>query len=222
MSKHNSIDTTVSNQDKSKQLCKTHKLPILIKESNATKILMCEQCLLDFKKRYIQAFKTKASELYKNHYDYSLVDFVNRGDKISVICPLHGEFITTVPRHLNGRECRKCMTPSKGMKKGNFIDVCENNVGILYVLLCVGYDELFYKIGITSNTVKKRYSGKNSMPYKYEVLFEVKNEADAIYDLEKILQRSLYDYKYLPKVYFDGQTECFSTIDPIIDILNRL
>ena len=81
--------------------------------------------------------------------------------------------------------------------------------GILYVIRCFNGNEEFYKIGITSFTIKKRFTRKRDMPYQYEIIQEIKDSAENIYDLEKILHRVYAYWKYKPLISFAGETECF-------------
>lgn len=52
-------------------------------------------------------FINKAKEIHNGKYDYSNVE-INRKDKITIICPIHGEFKQEPYSHLNGRGCPKC------------------------------------------------------------------------------------------------------------------
>lgn len=57
-------------------------------------------------------FKTQASLLHNNYYDYSKSDYKNAIENIVIICPNHGEFEQTPNRHLDGAGCRKCSNES--------------------------------------------------------------------------------------------------------------
>jgi hypothetical protein len=67
-------------------------------------------------------FIKKAQEIHKNpdgipKYDYSLVDYVNSGTKVKVICPKHEKvqpyFEITPSKHLQGNGCKLCYLESK-------------------------------------------------------------------------------------------------------------
>ena len=83
-------------------------------------------------------------------------------------------------------------------------------------------EEKFYKIGITSDDVSTRYRYKKGFPYKYTEEFLVQDNPSDIYDLEKELHQALKEYRYEPKIEFKGYTECFTTIEPIKDLLTKL
>lgn len=56
-------------------------------------------------------FIEKASEIH-NKYDYSKIDFKNVNTKVTIICPIHGEFEQLPYNHLKGQGCRKCRRES--------------------------------------------------------------------------------------------------------------
>lgn len=41
-------------------------------------------------------------------YDYSLVEYINNIKKVKIICNIHGVFMKTPSRHMNGEGCQKC------------------------------------------------------------------------------------------------------------------
>lgn len=211
MSDHNSIDATVSNQDQ------YHNYPKITPPSYVTKRAMS-----------LNQFKDRASKIHDNKYDYSLAKFSMLTDRITIVCPIHGKFTKMVNQHLNGGGCQKCADMYRGYKQSSFVEFCKNNMAELYVIMCsakgeFAYNrEIFYKIGITTKTVQERYSGIKSMPYDFEVLYRIKHEPEYIYDLEKILFKMLAKYKHKPKLAFGGDTECFSTIIPILYVLENV
>ena len=77
-----------------------------------------------------------------------------------------------------------------------------------YVIRCWSDDEEFYKVGITTKSIKHRFSGKY-FPYQYEIKQEIIDDAENIWNLEKVVKRLAKDLQYTPKQYFQGITECF-------------
>ena len=54
-------------------------------------------------------FTKRSKGFHNNKYDYSLVgDYNTSHDKVTIICPEHGEFEQQVYVHLNGHGCPKC------------------------------------------------------------------------------------------------------------------
>lgn len=68
----------------------------------------CPSCA-GCKKVTIEDFKNRCDALYDSFYDYSLIeDFDNIKAKVTIICPKHGKFETTVGNHLAGHACPSC------------------------------------------------------------------------------------------------------------------
>jgi len=160
------------------------------------------------------AFIAKAKEIHGDRYDYSLVDYTHSKDKVKIVCRLHGVFETNPSTHLKGHQCPHCSAKLNiGWSRTSFISKCLNNnngFGILYILECFNDTEKFYKIGITSRSVKKRYPNKTSMPYAYSVVKEIVGDPEYIYDLEIKLHQLNKLNHYVPNISFDGSlSECF-------------
>lgn len=60
-------------------------------------------------------FIQKSIEQHGVKYDYSLVDYKNNDEKITIICPKHGQFEQVAKDHMRGSGCRDCFE-SKGEK----------------------------------------------------------------------------------------------------------
>ena len=211
MTDRNFIDTAVSNQDEYSQY------PRVTRKINRNIIPVS-----------IDEFKKRAAKKHDNKYDYSLVQFTMLSDKVTIICPYHGKFKKIVGNHLRGGGCQQCAKIYNGQKLSSFVAACMDGIAELYVIMCTTKlpthlpKELFYKVGITTKTVEQRYVGDVAMPYDYEILYRLKNDAESIYHLEKILLKSLNKYKYQPRKRFGGESECFSTIEPILYILEKI
>lgn len=53
-------------------------------------------------------FIKRATEVHKNKYDYSKTVYLHSKEKVTVICPDHGEFSIIPGNHLNGGGCKEC------------------------------------------------------------------------------------------------------------------
>ena len=177
----------------------------------------CRKCSIikNSKKRVysINNFIEKSNKVHNNFYNYEDSIYVNKRTKISIICPLHSNFLQVAGAHLSGSGCPKCASETVGgYSRGDSIKTAKGKECTFYILKCWNEKESFYKIGITSNTVNKRFVGKRNMPYNYEILQEIKGEAGEIWDLELKNKRLLRGKKYNPLINFRGYTECFSNI----------
>lgn len=86
-----------------------------------------------------------------------------------------------------------------------------NKKAIVYVIECRNTrppEELFYKIGITTSTVKERFA--LGMPYKWRCIQETRCSLYYAIALEEELHSRAAEWKYVPAIKFSGWTETFS------------
>lgn len=175
----------------------------------------CQLCAKDSLKMSLEEFKDRSNSIHKNKYDYSLVKFDSLKDYIDIICPLHSNFSQIANNHLNGNGCINCSNLLLGWTRTNFKLRCQQNnngLGVFYIIRCFNEDEEFYKVGITSNSIPIRYNSQSSMPYDYEVIQEIKDVSDNVYNFETLIKNyiSFNGLKYAPLIKFGGSTtECF-------------
>jgi len=159
-------------------------------------------------------FIDKANQIHNNKYDYSETVYVKTSAKVIINCPTHGSFLQTPNDHLAGKGCRLCGQLNIGWTRSKFKDLCiknNNGLGILYILECFNDHEHFFKIGITSRSIQKRYKDKVTMPYAYRVIDEIIGDPEYIYDLETELHNLNKQHHYEPTIPFAGSSiECFS------------
>lgn len=152
---------------------------------------------------FIQACKTTHSDMY----DYSKTLYKGMDKRVSIICKsCLEEFTPKAKDHYHNKSgCPFCKGVG-GFTRTSFVDLCKNKnrVPSLYVLFCKDNGEKFFKVGITSRSVKDRYKTKLSLPYPYRVLYNIKATPEEIYDKERHLCKLLKNYRYTPKVFFDG------------------
>lgn len=168
-------------------------------------------------------FIKQSQEVHGNRYDYSKTIYgKNQKEKIVIICRKHGEFLQQPSNHLSNKGCKKCGEEKSGFSRQHFIINCnKSNQSILYVLQCWNNFEKFYKIGITSNSIKKRYYGKK-MPYVFKIIYELKSNSENIWNLEKNIKKKYKEYKYVPKIDFGGKHECFNSLLLIEEIIGDI
>ena len=186
----------------------------------------CTKCCLEAsegrKANTTEDFISKALKIHKGKYDYSKTVYKKSNLKVTITCLEHGDFEQEANSHLKGTGCYRCNEVYTGFSKTPFRNKCiknNNGLGILYVIRCFNESESFYKVGITSYTILRRF--KYSLPYDYEVLAEIEALPDYIYNTEKELLRLVKDSGYKPKNTFGGNSECFNNIEPIEKWLNK-
>lgn len=170
-------------------------------------------------------FILKAQSVHDYKYDYSKVVYKTSRDKVVVTCKEHGDFEQTPNHHLKGRRCPSCRSKTSGFGRSKFKAACVRNnggFGCLYVIECSNDNEVFYKIGVTSQDLDARFSKKCHMPYDYKDRFLINGDADYIFSLESRLHAVLFAFRYTPSIHFDGHTECFSSIEMVIGLLSKL
>jgi Zn finger protein HypA/HybF involved in hydrogenase expression len=98
-----------------------------------------------------EEFIEKSRKIHGDKYNYSLVDYVNNKIKVTIICPIHGEFKQRPNHHLDGRGCPEC----GGSKKKNtktFIQEAKALYGDFYDYSEVDYKNNSTKVEIICNT----------------------------------------------------------------------
>lgn len=83
----------------------------------------------------------------------------------------------------------------------------------LYIIMCSNESEKFYKIGLTKNNVTTRFCSRKAMPYDYEELYFISGDKYNFIYLEEELHKINEEHSYMPKIYFEGYTECFSDLN---------
>ena len=81
-----------------------------------------------------ESFIEEAIKIYGDLYDYSKVAYVNKEHRVTIVCPIHGDFQVFAREHLDGKGCPKC---EKGEK---FIAKLKEKFGDKF-----GLDEFVYE-----------------------------------------------------------------------------
>lgn len=185
----------------------------------------CNDCANEDNRKDTEAFIREANLTHGlNRYDYSKSCYVKHDINIEIVCPEHGSFFQKPKSHIHGGAgCSVCARQNRGWERSAFKAYCDKNnngYGFLYVVECRKGVEMFYKVGITSKSISKRFYPCN-LPYNYDVKFLITESPDFIYDLEFKLHNVLREYKYTPNERFAGETECFSSISSITKLLKK-
>lgn len=64
-----------------------------------------------------ESFIAEAKEIYGNLYDYSKVEYKNKDHRVTIVCPVHGDFQVYAREHLDGKRCPKCEKGEKFLVK---------------------------------------------------------------------------------------------------------
>ena len=63
------------------------------------------------------SFIAEAKEIYGDRYDYSKVVYKNKDHRVTIVCPVHGDFQVYAREHLDGKGCPKCEKGEKFLTK---------------------------------------------------------------------------------------------------------
>jgi hypothetical protein len=180
------------------------------------------QCAVDKTSYWLN----KVGTLHNGKYDYSKVVYTHNNKKVIIICPVHGEFLQSPVSHVDHGCCQCAKENTKGGHGGlNVVtaerkkDEWENKPAYVYHIKLESENESFYKVGITTQDLQKRF--RNLYPYTYEVLSYIPTNLYEAVKLEKDILKSAKKSNYQPAVKFDGYTECFTTEIDINIFLKR-
>ena len=146
----------------------------------------------------IEKIVDKFISVHGDKYDYSKVNYTSKDNKVTIICPEHGEFEQRAADHWKGLGCQKC-------SKNGF----DSSLPAFLYYLSINNGEA-YKIGITNRTVEARFTitDLSSIEVVETVYFEQGIDA---YQLEQIILKKYEKYKYIGKpLLSSGNTELFN------------
>ena len=176
----------------------------------------CRQCIIvkqpqSFKAKSQELFIEQANKVHNNIFDYSKVAYKTTHTHVNIRCIQHNHIFTQTPaHHLEGKNgCEVCKNKGLVWSKEAFVNMYNHKPCIFYVIQCHNEQESFYKLGITSKTVKQRYN-KHNLPYQYTIVLEYKDTAENVWDLEYMFKQKFKNYYYKPIQNFKGSsTETF-------------
>jgi hypothetical protein len=195
--------------------CKDHG----VFEKNARALLLgngCKKCNAKWneyvtrQRMTTEDFINKAKDKHENFYSYEKSDYINSRSKLTITCPIHGDFEQQAGGHLEGYGCKKCGDLKHGDYRPWFVKTYfskypekQNVPAILYLLY--NKEEDFYKVGITTkSTVDERK--KYISHYEFDTIDTI---YDTMYNVAIAEQEILaVAEKYKPKKRFGGYSEC--------------
>ena len=100
--------------------CNKHNLDFKQTPKHFLEHIGCSECAREsYEKKYYEYlenerikhennFIEKSRQIHGDKYDYSKVHYMNCTTKVTIVCPIHGDFEIAPQYHLNGRGCRRC------------------------------------------------------------------------------------------------------------------
>lgn len=129
-------------------------------KSEEYRISRVQEYIKDSKDARFKSWLERSIEFHNDKYDYSLVKYIDQHQKVEIICPSHHIFWQKADNHLN-KECRKCADEKlNGLYTKTFFERFPQKKAvsaILYYIKIKHKKHIFYKVGITKNSIKKRF-----------------------------------------------------------------
>lgn len=164
---------------------------------------------------------SKAKHFHGEKFNYSKVQYLDAKTPVTIICPTHGEFLQLPDSHLTSG-CRACADEELLGKYSEkyFVDnptTVDKDATLYYIKLVFG-DEVFYKVGITTTSVRNRFGMARAGGVKVAVLHTIECRLIDAFRAEQTIQKSHGErFRYRPIVGGKsprelriGPSECFS------------
>ena len=145
------------------------------------------------KKHTTESFIEKAKAVHGDKYNYSLVEYKNNSEKVTIVCTEHGNFTQAPVNHLSGQNCPGCMSCGFDRNKTGFLYILRSDCG------------RYMKIGITNKPDQRQAQLSRVTPFSFKRIELIEGPGEQIANLEKELLT-----KYQPAGFadvFDGYSE---------------
>jgi formate dehydrogenase assembly factor FdhD len=149
--------------------------------------------------------------IHGDKYEYLNFKYINDREKIDILCKKHGIFKQSINNHINGSGCPSCSFEKlKGVYNKTLAERNKEEwlkiPAIVYYVKFITESEIFWKVGITTDTVNKRFKYYKIKP---NIISELKTTLyDAVYKEDRLLEENK-DFKYKSKYLNTGSNECF-------------
>jgi hypothetical protein len=159
-------------------------------------------------------FVKKAKSVHGDKYDYSLTEYKTFDEPVTIICPIHGEFLQKPVYHLGGSNCQKCAEIRSRFQFD------PNKPTTLYYIHF--YEHNLYKIGITNRSIQQRFSAQPKLKYKVLASKLFEGGYSAWKKEQSIISNNLSVLYDGPPVLYAGNSELFTEniLDTIKDIFD--
>ena len=143
--------------------------------SNHLKNRGCHRCWIESSSLTNEEFIKEAIEIHGNKYDYSKTNYINAKTKVTITCPIHGDFIQCPRGHRLGAGCKSCYNgTSRGEKEiSDFLtkhsinnipqysfDDCRNIVKLIFDFYLPDYNLLIEYNGIQHYEIVDFFGGE--------------------------------------------------------------
>ena len=198
------------------------------KESQKNRTAGLHKQLVETEQKRFNNWLKNVTKKYNGFYDYSKVEYKNQRTDVIIICPKHGEFKKTPDEHKSAG-CSLCAYENTfGLYSERYFELNPKSKfapATLYYLKFSFADESWYKVGVTTTSIKMRFNAAPKTKIKYEVLGQLTMGLHDAWILEDSIQKQhgeQFRYRPLlngldttPRDWRLGPSECFSKpLDP--------
>lgn len=151
-------------------------------------------------------------EAHGDRYEYPNFTYVNDREKIEIICSKHGLFKQPIISHTRGSGCPSCkFENAKGVYNKTLAERNKEEwltiPATVYYIKFTTEDDVFWKVGITTDTVGGRFKYYKIKP---EIISEIEtNLYDAVFIEDNIIVKNK-EHKIVSNYIRGGKHECFS------------
>ena len=156
----------------------------------------CPKCVnnqyhLLFKKSS-EDFITTAKLIHDNKYDYSKVKYVNNKTKVTIICPIHGDFEQRASSHLSGYGCSMCKESFGEREIRNMLEKNRINFSSQHRFYDCKYKKLLpFDFYLSELNTCIEYQGKQH--YEHNHFFVSKNGFEELKERDRIKEKYCLD-----------------------------
>lgn len=167
-------------------------------------------------------FISRVTALHHGKYAYP-DQYQHSQQKLTIVCPVHGEFTQLANSHMLGRGCKQCAKENhSGIYNDDYFIAHPHkraHPAVLYVLRCTYKQRQFIKVGVSVDLPRRLHEHAPLAPVVVNTspmpLFRA-------YVTEQRILTELSQHKYHPGIKFDGCTERLVNTDQVIDDIHRI
>ena len=185
----------------------------------------CLKCSNEARKLTTEEFIKRAIELHGDKYNYDKVIYRGTYKKVIIGCSIHGDFEQRPDLHIdksNPGGCQKCASEVRRLCGGwsyrSWVKSANSSKNFdSFKVYIASINNKFYKIGKTYRKLSRRFS---TIPLDCKLIKVIEFDDGIEASLfEKELHQLCSEYKQVSEVEFCGMYECFSSIDPIKELI---
>ena len=125
---------------------------------------LCPECRNEYNlKKQKENFIAKSCEKHNYFYRYDNVNFKDYSTKVSITCPIHGEFWQAPCNHIKGQGCPKCANEKRTSNTKEFTNKLKKLIGDKYDLTKVEYINAATKVCIICPEHGEFYATPNAL-----------------------------------------------------------